>query len=101
MMALKRTMSVPYHLTRTSYTFSPRFCYTPSFKEMQRAPNAEVAELADALDSGSSARKGVRVQIPASAPPTTHCRNDDHGKNDLPVSVGAEPSRAGRQLMDS
>jgi hypothetical protein len=27
-----------------------------------------VAELADALDSGSSARKGVRVQIPASAP---------------------------------
>ena len=29
---------------------------------------AEVAELADALDSGSSARKGVRVQIPASAP---------------------------------
>ena len=100
-MALKRTMSVPYHLTRTSYTFSPRFCYTPSFKEMQRAPNAEVAELADALDSGSSARKGVRVQIPASAPPTTHCRNDDHGKNDLPASVGAEPSRAGRQLMDS
>jgi hypothetical protein len=31
-------------------------------------PDAEVAELADALDSGSSARKGVRVQIPASAP---------------------------------
>ena len=30
---------------------------------------AEVAELADALDSESSARKGVRVQIPPSAPP--------------------------------
>jgi hypothetical protein len=30
--------------------------------------HAEVAKLADALDSGSSARKGVRVQIPASAP---------------------------------
>ncbi len=29
---------------------------------------AEVAELADALDSGSSALTGVRVQIPASAP---------------------------------
>ena len=28
-----------------------------------------MAELADALDSGSSARKGVRVQIPPSAPP--------------------------------
>jgi hypothetical protein len=31
-------------------------------------PDAEVAELADALDSGSSARKGVGVQIPPSAP---------------------------------
>ena len=30
--------------------------------------DAEVAELADALDSGSSARKGVGVQIPPSAP---------------------------------
>src|SRR5690242_13642769 len=34
----------------------------------QQPRQAEVAELADALDSGSSARKGVRVQIPASAP---------------------------------
>ena len=32
---------------------------------------AEVAKLADALDSGSSARKGVRVQIPPSAPHET------------------------------
>src|SRR5207248_2805324 len=32
---------------------------------------AEVAELADALDSGSSARKGVGVRVPASAPNTT------------------------------
>ena len=32
---------------------------------------AEVAELADALDSGSSARKGVGVQIPPSAPQMT------------------------------
>ena len=31
---------------------------------------AEVAELADALDSGSSARKGVGVQVPPSAPIT-------------------------------
>jgi hypothetical protein len=30
--------------------------------------NAEVAELADALGSGSSGRKAVRVQIPPSAP---------------------------------
>src|SRR5438067_8703692 len=33
---------------------------------------AEVAELADALDSGSSARKGVGVQIPPSAPFDPH-----------------------------
>src|SRR5207249_11696136 len=36
---------------------------------LENALRAEVAELADALDSGSSARKGVRVQIPPSAPP--------------------------------
>ena len=29
---------------------------------------AEVAELADALGSGLSSRKGVRVQVPPSAP---------------------------------
>ncbi len=31
-------------------------------------PYADVAELADALDSGSSGRKAVGVQIPLSAP---------------------------------
>lgn len=35
------------------------------------APGAEVAELADALASGASPRKGVGVQIPASAPHNT------------------------------
>ena len=30
--------------------------------------NADMAELADALDSGSSARKGVEVQVLLSAP---------------------------------
>ena len=34
---------------------------------------AEVAELADALGSGSSARKGVGVQIPSSAPFAAQC----------------------------
>ena len=32
---------------------------------------ADVAELADALDSGSSSRKGVEVQVLSSAPTTT------------------------------
>jgi hypothetical protein len=35
---------------------------------MNDALDAEVAELADALDSGSSARKGVGVRVPPSAP---------------------------------
>ena len=38
---------------------SPRFCY---------ADIAEVAELVDALGSGSSGCTPVRVQVPASAP---------------------------------
>jgi hypothetical protein len=31
-------------------------------------PFADVAKLADALDLGSSSRKGVGVQVPSSAP---------------------------------
>ncbi len=49
-------------------------CYNPYF----RIPRAEVAELADALDSGSSERKLVGVQLPSSAPSPVlshkHCR---------------------------
>ena len=41
----------------------------------QQPSIAEVAELADALDSGSSALTGVRVQIPASAPPVSMCQD--------------------------
>src|SRR5882724_11760307 len=39
---------------------------------MTHAFQAEVAELADAPDSGSGARKGVGVRVPASAPKLTH-----------------------------
>ena len=35
--------------------------------ESDGKPHADVAELADALDSGSSARKGVEVRILSSA----------------------------------
>jgi hypothetical protein len=39
-------------------------------KMREAQPNcADVAELADALDSGSSSRKGVEVQVLSSAPP--------------------------------
>jgi hypothetical protein len=44
---------------------TPQQCYAEKV-----GPNndADVAELADALDLGSSARKGVRVQVSPSAP---------------------------------
>src|SRR5262245_66183590 len=38
---------------------------------------AEVAELADAHDSGSCARKGVGVRVPPSAPPNPNTLNDE------------------------
>ena len=40
---------------------------------------ADVAELADALDSGSSARKGVEVQVLSSAPKITKLLNENIG----------------------
>ena len=41
-------------------------------KMKEAQPNcADVAELADALDSGSSSRKGVEVQVLSSAPDET------------------------------
>ena len=40
-----------------------------------RTIHAEVAKLADALDSGSSAPWGVRVQIPPSAPTSLFLRS--------------------------
>jgi hypothetical protein len=39
--------------------------------------DAEVAELVDALDSGSSGRKAVGVQVPSSAPPSLSPRETD------------------------
>jgi hypothetical protein len=48
--------------TKNGLTHSPRAC------NICELPSAEVAELVDALVSGTSARKGVRVQISSSAP---------------------------------
>jgi hypothetical protein len=50
---------------------------------MTHAFLAEVAELADALDSGSSARKGVGVRVPASAPVTTRSLESSLRSSDL------------------
>ena len=46
-----------------------RLCrLTKSYFRIKYSPHAEVAELADALGSGLSGRKVVRVQVPPSAP---------------------------------
>ena len=42
--------------------------YSIPFRSTAEALRAEVAELADALGSGSSGRKVVGVQVPPSAP---------------------------------
>ncbi|CUQ65978.1 protein of unknown function [Candidatus Nitrospira inopinata] len=55
--------------------------------------NAEVAELADALDSGSSALTGVRVQIPASAPTQLLCRAGEASPQVL-IPVRCDPLRS-------
>src|SRR5688572_33137863 len=52
-------------------TPGPQATYSSLLRRNFEDFGAEVAELADALGSGSSARKGVGVQIPPSAPCVT------------------------------
>ena len=55
---------VPWLILQPQFDFSRR-----SWKnESAHWNDADVAELADALDSGSSSRKGVEVQVLSSAP---------------------------------
>lgn len=42
-------------------------CYNQNRSVVKKRKHAVVAELAYALDSGSSSRKGVRVQVPSTA----------------------------------
>lgn len=55
-----------------------------------RQPNARVAELVDALDSKSSARKGMWVRFPPFAPMNATCRISKVGDGALaePVPTG-------------
>ena len=45
------------------------FCRAGRCASMRKSHRADVAELADALGSGLSSRKGVEVQVLSSAPP--------------------------------
>src|SRR5579872_7118984 len=61
------------------------------------AHHADVAELADALDSGSSSRKGVEVQVLSSAPIRNKgvCANRASALETAPASVFWFPPSAG------
>src|SRR4029077_10493823 len=65
-----RTVSIlrkAYFLRRKVYLIRPRPLYS-LFRTPSGPPRAEVAELADALASGASGRKGLGGRVPASAP---------------------------------
>ena len=60
-----------WHFLRKTLDICLRFGYNNTRRQGQgprRKEYADVAELADALDSGSSSLKRVWVQIPSSAP---------------------------------
>ena len=49
------------------------------YEETRVLRKAEVAELADALGSGSSGGNSIRVQVPASAPENEPSRKSNRG----------------------
>ena len=53
--------------SNSNFSLQPTSQVVDSVDNDRQNPNADVAELADALDSGSSARKGVEVQVLSSA----------------------------------
>ncbi len=64
----RRVIAVSYNLDTAEDGTWPMFSLLEKSGYGRNKHVAEVAELADALDSGSSARKGVGVQVPPSAP---------------------------------
>src|SRR5207302_9969863 len=65
-----RTRDEPGGWSKSSGRHRPRLDWPSLLGIMNDALRAEVAELADAHDSGSCARKGVGVRVPPSAPAT-------------------------------
>ena len=90
-----------WHFLRKTLDICLRFGYNNTRRQGQgprRKEYADVAELADALDSGSSSLKRVWVQIPSSAPKSSNvcsgifCFSDLFGMTSI-VPRGAGGSR--------
>ena len=90
-----------WHFLRKTLDICLRFGYNNTRRQghgPRRKEYADVAELADALDSGSSSLKRVWVQIPSSAPKSSNvcsgifCFSDLVGRTSI-VPCGADGSR--------
>ena len=90
-----------WHFLRKTLDICLRFGYNNTRRQghgPRRKEYADVAELADALDSGSSSLKRVWVQIPSSAPKSSNvcsgifCFSDLFGRASI-VPCGAGGSR--------
>ena len=90
-----------WHFLRKTLDICLRFGYNNTRRQghgLRRKEYADVAELADALDSGSSSLKRVWVQIPSSAPKSSNvcsgifCFSDLFGMTSI-VPRGAGGSR--------
>ena len=89
-----------WHFLRKTLDICLRFGYNNTRRQghgPRRKEYADVAELADALDSGSSSLKRVWVQIPSSAPKSSNvcsgifCFSDLFGMTSIvPRTVGAD-----------
>ena len=89
-----------WHFLRKTLDICLRFGYNNTRRQghgSRRKEYADVAELADALDSGSSSLKRVWVQIPSSAPKSSNvcsgifCFSDLFGMTSIaPRTVGAD-----------
>ena len=87
-----------WHFLRKTLDICLRFGYNNTRRQGQgprRKEYADVAELADALDSGSSSLKRVWVQIPSSAPKSSNVCSGIFCFSDLFVMTSIVPRGAG------
>ena len=87
-----------WHFLRKTLDICLRFGYNNTRRQghgPRRKEYADVAELADALDSGSSSLKRVWVQIPSSAPKSSNVCSGIFCFSDLFVMTSIVPCGAG------